>query len=120
MGGVLTVAVDGVVERVEWPGAGSGLRALQTAVGGCVELVQLRSDLSMWCNDEGLLNGAAWNPVATLLAISFGVRVRLHGPVVFTGGADAEGATLPLTDRQLFVLGVACDSIREDLAGGVS
>lgn len=79
-----------------------------------------RSDLSMWCNDEGLLNGAAWNPVATLLAISFGVRVRLHGPVVFTGGADAEGATLPLTDRQLFVLAVACDSIREDLAGGVS
>lgn len=42
--------------------------------------------------------------VATILAAAFGARQRFFGPVVFTGGADAEGGTLPLRDHQLEAL----------------
>lgn len=119
MGAVLSVDVDGAVEVVEWPADGGGLAVLQRAVGGCVELVQLGPELSMWLNEEGRLNGSERNLVASLLAGAFGFRTWVVGTAVFTGGADQGGATLPLTARQLSVVRAACGSIRDDLAGGV-
>lgn len=118
MGSVLAVDEAGQGRELVWPDDESTLSVLQQAVDGCVYLVELAGDLSMWCNDEGLLNGSACNGVATILAAAFGARQRFFGPVVFTGGADAEGATLPLRDHQLEALKMACASIRDDLGLG--
>ena len=50
----------------------------------------------MWTHDEGLYVCEA-NPVATLLAVAFGRNTQPYfGPVVFTGGAEADGTTRSL------------------------
>ena len=70
------------------------LTVLQTECGGYVQAVDLTGTLTMWCNEEGKLNGSEWNECATAIwhAI-YGATDTIFGTVVFTGGAD--GAAPP-------------------------
>jgi len=95
---VVTVGTDGAARQESWTPASDGglLEQLQGAVGGLVDVVALGDRLDMWTHDEGLYVCDA-NPVATLLAFAFGRNTQPYfGPVVFTGGADADGTTRSL------------------------
>ena len=98
---VVTIDVEGNVEVQDWDvEAGDTVtKRLQAGVGGWFDVVALSASLDMWVNDEGSLIGLPVNRVATGVARRFGKRDKPYwGPVVFTGGADAEGHTLPLSD----------------------
>ncbi|MFF4482963.1 DUF3846 domain-containing protein [Streptomyces sp. NPDC001520] len=65
------------------------------------DVVALTTQWDMWIDDEGVFNHPV-NPYATALARRFGlVHQRYHGPVLLTGGADADGHTLPLLRDQM-------------------
>jgi hypothetical protein len=102
---------DGVATEVEFAPVGKRLQQLQDAVGGWVEAVDLSPTLTMWCNEEGKLNGLPFNSLATdLWEESFGQTDFIKGNVIFTGGTDEEGETLGLDEatadklRKLFGL----------------
>jgi hypothetical protein len=68
------------------------------------DVVSLTRQWDMWIDDDGLYNHPV-NPAATALARRFGfTHQRYYGPVLFTGGPDAEGNTLPLLRQQLIGL----------------
>lgn len=70
---------------------------------GCrtVDVVALDDDLDMWLDNEGAYT-AAPNPAATAIAQTFGfIWQPYFGTAVFTGGADKDGNTLPLTEAGL-------------------
>lgn len=92
--------------RVEWSlEEDSCLSALQTAVEGYVDVVRLTDSLDMWVNDEGVFT-APLNPLAGAISSIYSARSGtprqpyFYGTVVFTGGADDEGATRPLEPAQ--------------------
>ena len=66
-----------------------GLSDWQHAVGGCVELVQLRDDVVLFCNEEGWLHGLELNGRASMLAHDLGAAHWLPGDVLVFGW-DAE------------------------------
>ncbi|MFF9870405.1 DUF3846 domain-containing protein [Streptomyces sp. NPDC013953] len=77
-----------------------------------VDAVGLTSQLDMWLDDEGLYNHPV-NKLATVLAFRFGFTYQsYHGPVLLTGGVDAEGETVPLTKDKLLAL---LSSLTEEL-----
>jgi hypothetical protein len=81
---------------------GSMLKVLQDAVGGYVQVVDLKENLSLWCNEEGKMLGLPANHFATILwEKRFGKTDVIVGNAVFTGGTDSEGQTLGLTDEQI-------------------
>ncbi|MFD7408771.1 DUF3846 domain-containing protein [Streptomyces sp. NPDC059866] len=77
-----------------------------------VDVVALTSRLDMWIDDEGLYNHPV-NKLATFLAIRFGfTHQQYHGPVLLTGGVDADGDTIPLTkDKAVALLTSIADLI---------
>jgi predicted RNA polymerase sigma factor len=81
--------------------SGDCLRALQRGVGGLVQALDLKDDLTMWVNEEGKLQGLPVNENATVI---FAARFRaidlIVGDIVLTGGTDDEGEVLGLTDQQ--------------------
>jgi hypothetical protein len=101
----ITIATEGDATVNDWDATTGTLSHLQGAVGGYVTVVNLSSDLDMWLHDEGLLIGQPVNPVATAIAAAHGMTHQDYvGPAVFTGGADNEGNTLPLTQEQTTTL----------------
>ena len=94
---------------------------LRKAVKGYIEVVKLfipkglyhteRQILSLWCNEEGKLNGLAVNSRACRLVRSYS-RLRsddnLHGNVIITGGVDDTGDSLGLTEEDLAMLKAFC------------
>jgi hypothetical protein len=73
------------------------LKKMQSAVGGWVQPVDLRDDLTLWCNEEGKLIGLPTNVIGThMWEKSFGMTDVIMGNIVFTGGTDDEGETLSL------------------------
>lgn len=82
------------------------LQTLQTAVGGWVQAIDLASDLSMWCNEEGKLTGLPHNPYAQFMWDKvFGAHTDyLVGDIVLTGGTDDEGDTIGLTQEQVDII----------------
>ena len=101
----ITIPVDGDATLNDWDATNGTLSHLQEAVGGYVTVVSLASDLDMWLHDEGLLIGQPVNPVATAIAAAHGMTYQDYvGTAVFTGGADNEGETLPLTQEQAAAL----------------
>lgn len=82
------------------------LQTLQTAVGGWVQTIDLASDLSMWCNEEGKLNSLPHNPYAQFMWDKvFGAHTDyLVGDIVLTGGTDSEGETIGLTQEQVDII----------------
>ena len=72
------------------------LEVLQGIVGGWVQCVTLRPDLSLWCNDEGKLLQLPPNPLAQAVwdkHFGEGTDV-IVGNVVLLGGSDDDGETL--------------------------
>lgn len=104
----VVVAVDGVATVHRWDPADT-LSRLQEAVGGHVDVIGLSPALDMWLNDEGLVNGMLINWAATAVAAAHGYVYQPYaGPVVFTGGTDEEGNTLPLTQDQARTITRVC------------
>lgn len=97
----LVITTAGAVEVIEE----ISLKVLQGKVGGWVQAVDLKPNLTLWCNEEGKMNGLAVNDFATELWESvYGATDIIVGDVVLTGGADDEGETLGLTDNQIEAL----------------
>ena len=104
----LTVIVNPEAEatRTEWAiTEETCLGALQSAVHGYVDVVRLTDHLDMWINEEGAFTEPL-NPLAGAIAAIYSARSGtprqpyFYGTVVFTGGADHEGATRPLEPAQ--------------------
>jgi hypothetical protein len=94
------------------------LTLLQSIVDGYVQAVDLTESVTLWCNEEGKLNGLPLNPIATSLWIGqFGETDIIVGNVVLTGGSDEEGEILPLTVEALEALGI---TVGEELAAALS
>lgn len=91
---------------IDLPAGSSARLTVMRAVIRCerVDVVALTTRMDMWIDDEGVYNHPA-NKLATLLARRFGFTFQTyHGPVLLTGGADADGNTLPLTKDGLLSL----------------
>ena len=77
------------------------LDALQGGVGGWVQAIDIREDVTMWLNEEGKLEGLPHNPIAQALwEQAFGRTDYMVGNAVFTGGTDKDGETLPLSPER--------------------
>jgi len=75
--------------------------ALRAQIGGRIDLLRCRPGLDMWIHDDGLYECEP-NPVASMIALHMlgGIPQVYFGPAVFTGGADANGETVGLTEAQ--------------------
>lgn len=96
----MTIAVDGQIEIVD--GDATNYRWLQAQVEGFIEAVDLEPTVTLYLNEEGKLNGAPLNPLASRLAHHHGAIFAdddVRGPVVVVGfnPADGECAELPET-----------------------
>lgn len=97
------------------------LEFLQTAVGGFIESPSILADglthLTMWCNEEGKLNGACRpNPVATRFVGYAGLDM-VYGNVVISGPTGPEGETTGLERDQMLAVGKAWyEAVREQSA----
>lgn len=87
----IVIPAEGPIRREEIPDDDVwGLQFLQEAVGGHIELVPMRrDDLTMYCNDEGKLDGLPINHLAT--AIADLMDDILVGDVVLLGPVDRHG-----------------------------
>lgn len=91
----LKISTDGNVTELD----SISLAVLQESVGGWVQAIDLRDDVTMWCNEEGKMEGLPHNPVGQALWVqAFGATDYIVGDVVFTGGTDRDGETLPLSE----------------------
>lgn len=101
----LILRPDRTATVITWPTTGT-LATLHLAIHcQTVDVVSLSPDLSMWVDDEGMINGAEVNALATLLARLAGFTHQPYfGTAVITGGADTEGDTTGLTDDQAAAL----------------
>ena len=96
----ITLDAEGVAKEIELTEGESQLKVLQDAVGGWVQAVDFTQDLTLWCNEEGKLNGLPINPMATFLWEKyFGFTDVICGNVIFTGGTGDEGETLGLNEE---------------------
>lgn len=108
----LALSVDGTLQPVALPGDSKGnLHALRTAIGcAFVDVVRLADDVDMWLDDEGVYT-QSFNRHATAVAAIFGaIGQPYYGTVVFTGGADDNGDTRPLTPSVIAMLRELFDS----------
>lgn len=97
------------------------LKKLQDAVGGWVQPVDLRDDLTVWCNEEGKLIGMTPNVIGThMFEKSFGMTDVIMGDVVFTGGTDDEGENLALPFPWLTQLQELAAKLRNAYEGQVT
>jgi hypothetical protein len=101
MKSAIVIKTSGEIVEVDLK-ASDELEALQSAVGGWIEAVDLAENLTMWVNEEGKINGLELNSIATALfdkyfENNFDVIV---GDIVLTGGTDSKGNTLGLTADQ--------------------
>ncbi|RII06834.1 hypothetical protein DSC45_35325 [Streptomyces sp. YIM 130001] len=103
-GFALLIRTDSLFRVLDWPASDAGHLQVIRAACDCdhFDAIRITDNLTMWLDDEGLLNGAPYNPGATLLyAQHHPLHQPYHGHALFTGGADAEGNTLGLTDHEL-------------------
>ncbi|MGW0574360.1 DUF3846 domain-containing protein [Streptomyces tauricus] len=107
----LVLHPDASFQAIEWPSnSTAGLRALYAEIGcTCITVVDLSSKVSMWLDDEGIINGSPVNQWATTVySATAPAHQKYHGTAVFTG-TDARGNTTGLTRDN-------CDALLE-LAG---
>jgi hypothetical protein len=79
------------------------LATLQQGVGGLVQAVDLSERLTMWLNEEGKVLGQAHNPYGQFFWDKlYGAHTDyIVGDIVISGGTDADGNTLGLTEQQV-------------------
>ena len=92
---------------------------LRDAVGGLIQPVDLKPDLTLWCNEEGkLIRWLEPNVIGThLWEKSFGMTDVIMGNIVLTGGTDDEGETLPLPSTWLAYVEEIAERLRSARAG---
>ena len=92
---------------------------LRDAVGGLIQPVDLNSDFTLWCNEEGkLINGMEINTIGThLYEKSYAMTDVIMGNIVLTGGTDDEGETLPLPSTWLAYVEEIAERLRSARAG---
>lgn len=102
-------------EVVELDITADSLTTLQTAVGGWVQAIDIATDLTMWCNEEGKLISLPHNPFAQFMwDKAFGAHTDyIVGDIVLTGGTDEEGATLGLSDEQTAIIAGIVAKVRQ-------
>lgn len=90
------------------------LEQVQKAVGGLVQAIGLDDDLTMWLNEEGKILKLPHNPMAQhLWDNQFGEGTDyIVGNMVLTGGADSEGETMSLSDKQVIAFSLLFGAIR--------
>ena len=103
MNGKYILITPGVGAEVKNDGEGDKptLEFLQKCVGGWIEHVvtnELPSNIDIYCNEEGKLNGLAYNHVGTLLYAN--PHDCIVGTAVIVASND-EGESLWLTDEQI-------------------
>lgn len=79
--------------------ADNELRALQAAVDGLIQPVDVTPDVTMWVNEEGLLrDDLEPNPLGTAIMreLYSSSDAVIMGDIVFTGAPDSEGRTTGL------------------------
>lgn len=114
----ITVGVDGPGFTYTVTEFDGGLKELQAAVGGLVEVVPTHEGVTMWCNEEGKYTGLPVNRLAMDVWIRWDVhrcmlvgKDWLAGSVVVTGGSDRYGNTTDLgAAERRWVLRVAADA----------
>lgn len=93
----LFVPAHGNPRAVDLPDESSGhLQALQGYVGGWIEYVPTRQDVTLYCNEEGKIAGLPVNQTATK---AFGQEINpdyLVGDVIVIGPIDGEGENTSL------------------------
>lgn len=94
------------------------LPTLQEAVGGLIEAINLATDLTMFCNEEGKLLDLPHNPFAQYLWDKrFGAHLDyIVGDIVLTGGADDEGEMLGLSDEQVQIIKQMTKQVQQIIA----
>ena len=92
---------------------------LRDTVGGLIQPVDLKPDLTLWCNEEGkLINGMEVNIIGThLYEKSYAMTDVIMGNIVLTGGTDDEGETLPLPSTWLAYVEEIAERLRSARAG---
>jgi hypothetical protein len=83
-----------------------GLTALQEAVGGWVQAIELTPNLCLWVNEEGKMHKLPHNLKGQAIWDSFFGEDTdyIVGNVVLTGGTDRDGDTLPLSAEVMTTL----------------
>jgi len=107
-------------EVIELDITADSLTTLQTAVGGWVQAIDIATDMTMWCNEEGKLTGLPHNPFAQFMwDKAFGAHTDyIVGDIVLTGGTDEEGETLGLTDEQTAIVRGIVAKVRQFVEPG--
>jgi hypothetical protein len=87
---------------------------IRDAVGGLIQPVDLKPDLTLWCNEEGKLISLPFNMVAShMWERSFGPTDIILGDCVFTGGTDEDGETIELSHAWLVQLQEFAGALRK-------
>jgi len=88
---------------------------LHELVKGSFQCVELNDGVFVWLNEEGKFQHMPWNRRAQILWDErYGPGTDfLVGPAVLTGGADARGDTLGLTDEQIATIERTLGSIAQ-------
>jgi len=112
------VQVDGSINRLDLDAPQGSYQVLKDGVGGWIEAVDLREDMTMWLNEEGKLDGLPVNVMASrMFNEAFGAgKDIMVGDAVFTGGTDDEGDTLGLTEEQAQELEAHLEEVRLTMA----
>jgi hypothetical protein len=93
MKSALFIPVEGEPSLVDIPDSGDGeLQELQRLVGGWIEYVPTEQPITLYCNEEGKIEGLPLNPRATLhFSGLLQVGDYLAGDVVVLGPIDEHG-----------------------------
>jgi hypothetical protein len=103
----IAITPDGTLNQVRatLEPAGS-LKLVQSAVGGFIECVALADDMFAVVNEEGVIIGLPYNPVATGVCAAianFRGRVALCGNVVLIRSGLEDFESLTSSDQQLII-----------------
>lgn len=85
---------------------GETAERLHDLVNGWFQCLELNDGVFVWLNEEGKLRGLPWNERAQILwddRYGPGTDV-LVGSAVLTGGTDARGDTLGVSDLQIAII----------------
>ncbi|GAA2345235.1 DUF3846 domain-containing protein [Streptomyces kunmingensis] len=96
----LLIRTNGEFRLLDWPANDNDHLKILYAACDCdhIDAVRITESLTMWLDDEGLLNGSIANYGATrLYALHRPPHQAYFGHALFTGGTDAQGNTLGLT-----------------------
>lgn len=102
MRNAVVIGFDTDLSVVDLDAPEGALAVLQDAVDGYVQAIDLTPTMTMWCNEEGKLDGLPNNAIATaIFQEKFGAVDIIVGNAVITGGVDDEGETIGLTAEQV-------------------